>query len=183
VGESQGATMPTLETVRLSLRPFETGDLESLTSFFADPDATCYLPRATVSPRERAQRMIKRVVEHWRRYDYGVWAAAAKLDGALVGYCGLNWVPEADAVEIDYGLLQAYWGRGIATEAARAAIGFGFEQIKLDQIIGLVVPENVASRCVLEHLGMTYMRDVHFWGLDLRCYEVERKAFQDQVVR
>jgi ribosomal-protein-alanine N-acetyltransferase len=141
-----------LEMASVALRLFDTDDIDSLTrDIFADPHVTRYLPRTTVSPRQRAERMISRLRLHWREHGFGVWAVTGRAGGKFIGYCGLNLLPELDVVEVDYGLGRAYWGQGIATEAARAALRFGFTEVGLKRLIGLVVPENLASRRVLCH--------------------------------
>jgi len=78
------------------------------------------------------------------------------LDGQLIGSCEIEYLDETDEYELGYALGKAYWGQGIATEAAQAAVRFGFESAKLDRIIAVVVPENIASWRVLEHVGFIY---------------------------
>ena len=82
-------------------------------------------------------------------------------EGELVGWCGLGPLPtEESEIEIYYGLSSAAWGRGIATEAAAALLGYGFESAGLERIVAIVRPENPASRRVLEKIGMVYRHDL-----------------------
>lgn len=149
--------VPQLETARLVLRPFAAADLDAWARrIFADPEVIRYLPRRDISPRERAGRAMQYFDEHWAQYGYGLWAVTDKADGQFIGHAGLNYLQDTGEVEVDYALARAYWGRGIATEAARASVRFGFESAKLERIIGLVVPENIAARRVLEHVGLRY---------------------------
>jgi ribosomal-protein-alanine N-acetyltransferase len=170
---------PRIETARLLLRPFDDADLEDYTRhIFADADVMRYLPKRDLAPRERAERVITAFVDHWAQRGYGVWAVADKLTGELIGHCGLGYVQEADEVEILYALRQSHWGQGIATEAARASVHFAFETADLARLVAFAVPENIASRRVMEHLGFTYEKDAHYFGLDLVQYALAHKDFQ-----
>jgi ribosomal-protein-alanine N-acetyltransferase len=171
--------MPTIETARLLLRPFASADLDDYTRhIFADPDVMRYLPKRDLPPRERAERTIAVLNERWVEYRFGVWAVTDKVTGELLGHCGLGPVPEAGEIEVLYALGQTYWGRGLATEAARASVRFGFEHANLTRLIALAVPENIGSRRVMEHLGFVYEQDVHYFGLDLAYYSLSRAQSQ-----
>jgi ribosomal-protein-alanine N-acetyltransferase len=175
---SQMKPIPSLETQRMVLRPFISSDLDEYARcIFADPEVTRFLAKREISPRERAERAMAYFNDHWDQHGYGDWAVTVKAGEQLIGHCGLNYLDEAGEVEVEYSLARAYWGRGLATEAARAAVGFGFEGIGLERIIALAVPENIASRRVMEHLGMVYEKEVHFFGLDLLYYKMTREQF------
>jgi ribosomal-protein-alanine N-acetyltransferase len=90
----------------------------------------------------------------------------------IIGWAGLQYVPELLETEVGYLLARPFWGRGYATEAARASLHFGFENFKFDHIIALVHPENIASRRVLEKCGLTYMENKFLWGLEMMRYLV-----------
>ena len=169
--------VPSIETARLLLRSFaaDLGDYTQL--IFADADVMRYLPKRDLPPRARAERTIAVFDDHWSQRGYGVWAVTDKIAGQFIGHCGLNFVPEAGEVEVLYALRKDRWGEGIATEAARASVRFGFEHANLTRLIALAVPENIASRRVMEHLGFAYEKDVHYFGLDLVRYVLPRDQF------
>jgi RimJ/RimL family protein N-acetyltransferase len=170
--------VPRIETARLLLRPFVEADLDDYTRLiFADAEVMRYLPKRDLTPRDRAERTIAIFAEHWSHYGLGAWAVTDKLTGEFMGHCGLGPVPEAGEIEVLYSLGQAYWGRGVATEAARASVRFGFEQAKLGRLIALAVSENIGSRRVMEHLGFVYEKDAHYFGLDLASYVLLRAEF------
>jgi len=81
---------------------------------------------------------------------------------------------------VAYLLSKAYWGQGLATEGARAGLQYGFEVLGLDQIVGLVHPENRASQRVLEKLGMSFVDRSHYFGLELLRYRLDRSTSSDQ---
>jgi ribosomal-protein-alanine N-acetyltransferase len=167
-----------VETERLLLRPLTGTDLEDYTQFiFADAEVMRYLPKRELTPRERAERTIAFFRDHWAQRGYGAWAVTDKLTGHFIGHCGLNYLAEADEVEVLYALSKAYWRQGLATEAARASTRFGFEKVNLARLIALAVPENIASRRVLERLGFSYEKEVHYFGLDLVRYALPRDQF------
>jgi ribosomal-protein-alanine N-acetyltransferase len=166
-----------IETERLLLRLFCEADLDDYAArIFADPQVTRYLPPRLIPAQERARRALTYITNHWERNGYGIWAVTDKADVQFIGQCGLNYLQETGEVEVDYALAKAYWGKGIASEAAREAVRFAFEVLELERIIGLVVPENTASRRVLEKLGFTYVKETHLFDLDLVCYELLRAA-------
>jgi len=167
-----------LDTLRLRLRPFTANDLEDYTRLiFADAEVIRYLPSRDLPPVERARRALTYFEDHWVQRNFGVWAVTDKVDGRLIGHCGLNHLEENGEVEVMYALAKADWGRGIATEAADASLRFGFEELKLETIIGLAMHANIASRRVLEHIGLTYEREVHYWGVDLMVYATTLEQF------
>jgi ribosomal-protein-alanine N-acetyltransferase len=169
---------PIIETRRLRLRPPSAADLEPWTErIFADPEVTRYVPSRIVEPQARAERMLAAISDSWARRGYGIWLVTDKEAGELIGHCGLGHLPDTDEVEIDYALAQAHWGKGIATEAAQAVLRFGFASAGLELIIGLAVPENIASRRVLEHVGFVYQRDAPYFGLSLAYHTLEPERF------
>ena len=170
--------IPHIETMRLVLRPLIGTDLEDYAQhIFADAEVMRYLPKRDLAPRERAERTIAFFDDHWSQRGYGVWAVADKITGEFIGHCGLNYVTEAEKVEVLYALRQNRWGQGIATEAARASVRFGFDKANLARLIALAVPENIASRRVMEHLGFAYEKDASYFGLDLVQYILPREQF------
>ncbi len=172
------STIPTIETARLLLRPFAQEDLEDYPRLiFADADVMRYLPKRDLAPRERAERTVAVFNDQWLQRDYSVWAVTDKMTGGFIGHCGLNSVIEAGEVEVLYALRKDRWGQGIATEAARASVRFGFETVNLARLIALAVAENSASRRVMERLGFAYEKDVHYFGLDLVYSVLAREQF------
>jgi RimJ/RimL family protein N-acetyltransferase len=167
-----------VETARLLLRPFRQGDLDDYHRVLgADIEVMRWLAtRRTLSKEEMASRpaMFR---EHWERKGFGVWAVTDRRTGAFLGQGGLRHLEETDEVEVLYALGRAHWGIGYATECARACLRFGFEERGLERIIGLIMPDNVASGRVLEKAGLGYLRDDRYFDLDLRVYEIERARF------
>ena len=169
--------VPTVETGRLVLRGFVAEDLDPLAQILSDPEVMRYMPGGKPLPRERAERTLQGILHHWEQRGFGWWAVVYGSDARLIGWCGLGHVDELDAVEVAYLLDRPYWGRGVATEGARASLRYGFEQLQLERVIALAHIENIASQRVMQKNGMTYEADLHLWGLDLVQYAVTRAGF------
>lgn len=173
--------MPPLETERLKLRPWSVDDADAYyAAILSDPDVMRYLPGGVPRPREAADRSIRWFNEHAEEHGFSLWAVEEKSTGALVGNCGLVYIPNVAGreVEVAYTLAKAFWGRGMATEAARASVQYGFEECKLKEIYGLAFPPNEASQNVLRKIGMTYegMTD-RFYNEHFACYRITREQF------
>lgn len=180
--EADSLARVTLNTNRLSLRPFEPKDLELYTArIFADPEVMRYLPTRDAAPSERAERTMDFFNDHWTQFSYGPWVVVEKASGELIGHCGLRFIDEIQETEVLYAFGKAFWRKGYASEAARASIGFGFWQIELEQIIALAVPENIASHKVMEHCGLQYEKDAHLFGLDCVYYAIKRTDYLKTV--
>lgn len=91
-----------------------------------------------------------------------------RATGALLGRCGLQHIAETDEVEVDFILDRHYWGQGFATEAGQVSLQYGFAVLNLAQVVGIVHPGNLASRRVLEKLGMQFVEEAEYFGMS--CY-------------
>jgi len=150
--------MPTLTTPRLRLRSWRNDDLPSFATLNADPRVMEFFPKLLTQAESDASAAAIR--ENCESRGFGLWAVEILRATTFIGFVGLN-VPRFEAhftpcVEIGWRLAFEHWHRGFATEAARAAVRFGFEQLNLQEIVSFTVPENVRSRRVMERLGMTH---------------------------
>ena len=152
-----GETIPRLRTDRLLLREWLDSDREPFAALNADPEVMRFMSRAL--DRAESDALIDRMRRHWQTDGHGLWAVERLDDGSFIGFVGLaTWSFEAHfmpAVEVGWRLAHSAWGHGFATEAARAALRFGFETLGLDEIVSFTTPANVRSRAVMERLGMT----------------------------
>jgi ribosomal-protein-alanine N-acetyltransferase len=157
-----------------TMRSLQLSDLDALASIWADPEVTRFLPSQGVPiSRENAEKSLRSFIEHWQQREYGVWAIVDNISSQAIGYCGLRYLDELKEVEVLYGLAKAYWGKGIATLAAKAAVDYGFKIAKLDRIIAMALPDNFASRRVIEKAGLVYQKQIHIFNLDALYYSIE----------
>jgi RimJ/RimL family protein N-acetyltransferase len=147
-----------LTTPRLILRAWREEDLEPFARLNADERATQYLLHRL--SREQSDALVERIGAHFERKGFGLWAVEAPGVAPFIGAVGLV-VPGFSAaftpcVEIGWRLAPEFWGHGFASEAARAALAFGFETLGLDEIVSFTVPANTRSQAVMQRLGMMH---------------------------
>jgi RimJ/RimL family protein N-acetyltransferase len=147
-----------LLTKRLMLRPFWDDDFARFAAINADPDVMAFFPKPL--NRQESDALIARIMVHFARHGFGMWAVEAPGGvSPLIGMVGLSVVPNdlpcAPAVEVGWRLGKEWWGRGYATEAARAAIADGVERCGLKEFVSFTTEINAPSRAVMERLGMT----------------------------
>jgi RimJ/RimL family protein N-acetyltransferase len=167
------AIFPVLETDRLILRPLTTGDVLPLHRILNEEDILHYFPNPASPSVERVEKLIGRQLAHWEEHGMGWWGVVPQGQEELIGWSGLQFLPETDEVEVGYLLSRAYWGKGLATEAAKAALTFGFQTLGLTQIVGLVHPQHIASQRVLEKAGLTFVNRAEYFGMAMLRYAIE----------
>jgi [ribosomal protein S5]-alanine N-acetyltransferase len=168
--------IPVLETSRLILRAFEPEDVPVLHRIMNGPDVLRYFPPGGPPSYERVERGVTRFLQHWQTRGYGLWAVVEHASGALIGRSGLAFVEELQAVEIDFLFGNLYWGKGYASEAGRAVLDWGLAQHVFERLIGIVHPENTASRRVLEKLGLACQERREMWGMECLIYVLDSPA-------
>jgi len=147
-----------LRTERLLLRRWRAGDRPDFASLNADPAVMEHFPG--VIDRAESDAVADRIDAHFVRHGFGCWAVEVPKEIPFVGFVGLSVpsfsAPFMPAVEVGWRLAKAWWGRGFATEAARAAITDGFERLGLEEVVSFTAPANVRSTRVMDRLGMTH---------------------------
>lgn len=148
--------MHTLETTRLRLRPWRPEDREPFARLNADPRVMEYFPAPL--EREESDTLAARIEARMDEQGWGFWALERKADATFIGFTGLNRptvkLPCAPCIEIGWRLAHGAWGQGYASEAARAALRFGFEPLGLDEIVAFTAEGNLRSLAVMERIGM-----------------------------
>ena len=145
-----------IETARLRLRQWRDEDLDAWAALNRDPEVMAHFPGLLT--REQADASAERIRAFIDERGYGLWAVEVIGGAPFIGFCGIRDVPfEAHftpAVEIGWRLARASWGFGYASEAARASLEYGFDELGLDEIVAMVVPANQRSIAVCERIGM-----------------------------
>jgi len=147
----------TLTTERLVLRPWRESDVASFAALNADPAVMEHFPAPLT--RSETEAMVGRLTAAMNRDGFGWWAVELPGEAPFIGFIGL-WAPTFEAhftpcIEIGWRLARAWWGRGLATEGARACLRFGFEDLDLEEIVALATATNARSHAVMRRLGMT----------------------------
>lgn len=162
-------SIPSIKTARLTLRQFTFQDAGPLHQILSIPGVLEYFPNSDPLDLERVQKLVDRQINHWEDNNYGWWAVEPNGAGELIGWSGLQYLPETDEIEIGYLLSKPYWGKGLATESATAGLDYGFNSLSIEKIIGIVHPENVASQKVLEKIGLKFQEQADYFGME--CYK------------
>ena len=156
-----------LRTERLLMRPFNESDRDAFAAINADPVVMEHFP-STLS-RDESDDFVDRVIAGWAARGFGLWAVEVtepEDDGpaGFVGHVGLMSAEHrgAGTVEVGWRLAREAWGRGYAPEAARAALGVGFDSLGLDEVVSFTVPQNTNSRRVMDKIGMTHRPERDF---------------------
>ncbi|MGV6397045.1 GNAT family N-acetyltransferase [Pseudomonas caspiana] len=167
-----------MHTHHLTLREFSLTDGPALSAILADPEVMRYSVRGVMSPHA-TDEFIQWCVESYANSGFGPWAVVDNASGALAGFCGLN--PErvdgADEIELGYRLAPQFWGRGLATEAVRATLEYGFTVLELASIIAIVQPENIASVRVIQKAGFSGYVHSQYHRLAVRIYRMTREQW------
>ena len=166
--------IPILKTEHLTLRPLQPSDAEVLHRIYQSEGVLRYFPNPSPPPLERVQRFVAGQQVHWEKYRYGNWGILPDGEVEIIGWTGLQFLPELNESEVGFLLDRPFWGKGYATEAALASLRFGFEHFDFDHIIALAHPENLASRRVIEKCGMIYVENLSLWGMELMRHILKR---------
>lgn len=149
-----------IRTPRLILRQWRSADLPAYAALNADPEVRRFWPR-TLTERE-SDEQAEGFQRHIERHGFGFWAVEVPGEAGFAGFTGIKQVdypaPFLPAVEIGWRFAREHWGRGYATEAARAALADGFDRVGLSEVVACAVVGNAASRRVMDRIGM--VRDV-----------------------
>ncbi|MBL7882505.1 MAG: GNAT family N-acetyltransferase [Bacteroidia bacterium] len=148
-----------LETERLYLREFSIEDVQLLIDLNADEEVTRYTGDGPVKDLEEAKRILTDIIFPQYKNNIGRWAVHLKSSNEFIGWCGLKDIQEDNEVDLGYRFFKKHWGKGYATESAKAVLEYGVNKLKLKNIIARAAKENTASIHVIKKLGMTYLKD------------------------
>jgi RimJ/RimL family protein N-acetyltransferase len=163
-----------LDTQHLALREVGPADAGSFYRLDRDPRVMRYIGDGSVGTRASAAAAIGRAMRYYGLYPgLGKWLAEERASGRFVGWFSLNYVPDTVEIEVGYRLLPGAWGRGLATEGARALVRHGFNTLGLYRIIGLTHPDNGASQRVLQKAGLRDAGWGRYYGRGLRVFVAE----------
>ena len=169
--------LPVLTTERLRLRPIAHDDVPALHCFWTDPAVRKYLWDNVIIPREQVVAIVDESMASFASLGTGLLAIEARRDpGKLVGFCGHRRL-EDGSVELLYGILPAFWGEGLVTEAAREVLRHGFEQCGFDRVVGATDTPNQRSVRVMQRIGMVFEARRPYRGLDTVFYGISAGEF------
>jgi ribosomal-protein-alanine N-acetyltransferase len=165
-----------LETDRLVLRPYTMDDLFELHKIVSQKEVMKYLPEGVMTQKQ-TKKTLTWIIECYKentqknikKFSVGVFL---KENKKLIGWCGLGPLEfDPSEIEIYYGLSKSHWGKGFATEAARALLDYGFRIIGLKKIVAIVMPQNNASKRVIEKMGLVYRKQIENLPAKYKAYQ------------
>ena len=174
--EKRDRSVPTIIGSKLALRPLDLRDNPELHRIFNQPGIMRYFPKPGPVAMDRVQRIIEGQLKHWDTYGYGWWAVEDRNSSELVGWCGLQFLPETGETEVAFMISQQWQGQGYATEAGRLSLEYGFGTLALEEIVGIVHVENVASQKTLEKIGLHTPRRADYFGMPSFRYALQRES-------
>lgn len=162
-----------IETERLLIRPFNLDDILPAYEMNLDPAVSKFTgDGGIVSLKETERRIVEDVMGDYQKHGFGRFAVELKGEKGFIGFTGLKFLDDFNEVDIGFRFMKKYWGNGIATESAKACLKYGFETLKMEKIIGLVLPGNIASIRVLEKLNFKFEKEIIEDSLSVRYYSL-----------
>jgi len=175
----RAAATPPLRTERLELRRFTAADLEPLLDVFGDPEVMRHVGEERRPLRaEGVRALVAASDDHWDEHGFGLLAIVELATGRLVGEAGLQFLEAGPDIELGYTLARAAWGRGYATEAARAVLRWGFAGLRLHRVVAVADPANAASLHVLDKLGMARLGPRDCYGARMAEHALSLAAWR-----
>ncbi|WP_293139811.1 GNAT family N-acetyltransferase [Okeania sp. SIO3I5] len=158
------------------MRQFKSQDLDELYGLYSNPKVMKYVGKGILTKAETKTRILK-IIESWKKNNFGMWSVVHKIDNKMIGCCGLCFLDNTLEIELGYLLNPAYWHQGLATEVAKTSLRYGFEEFKLKEIVGIAQPENIASQKVMEKLAIKYEKDANYYQINMVYYKIFRKEY------
>lgn len=160
------------ETNRLYLREFATDDAEDLFQLNLDPEVIRYTGDIPFTSVE-ASRLFLQHYDSYKRHGFGRWAVIHKANNVFIGWCGLKYTEEKKEYDVGFRFFKRYWNQGYATESAKFCIDIGFNEFKINSIVGRAMKQNLASIRVLEKVGLTFYKTFDFNGHEGVMYKID----------
>jgi ribosomal-protein-alanine N-acetyltransferase len=167
-----------LETKHLIIKNASQDDYENLCVLQSDPDVMRYIGNGARSPAE-VQNALDNAMSHQKKHGFGIGMVFEKNTGLFIGWAGLIYLAYDDTqseIEVGYMLHKAFWNKGYATELAKAIIKWGFENLPVDKLVAVIIPDNKGSRRVLEKSGMHYIGESVYRNKNVAKFEINKNS-------
>ena len=171
--------IPTLETERLILREFKEADLDAYAAMLADRQVMRFIGTGQTKSRAETWMDLAMKLGHWQLRGHGLWAIDRREDKAFVGRVGCIRPEGWPGIELGWTLAREHWGHGYATEGAKAARDWAFEQLGLERLISLIARANVASVRVAERVGERQGSVIEVVGVEVDEWVITRERWEE----
>lgn len=166
-----------IRTERLILDAWQSADGEAFRPIATDPKVMRYINGSIPWTDEQIQEFVGKQIDTLEQRGFCRWKLIEAASGKLIGFCGPGMWRNAADPEIGWWLARSHWGKGLATEAARAALRDSFERVNLPRLISVAMPENIASIAIMRKLGLTFDAEFESEGTSLMRYAITRDQF------
>jgi ribosomal-protein-alanine N-acetyltransferase len=166
-----------METKRLLHRQFTPADLERLIEMRVEPEVMKYLGGEEMQNPAALEKRLEFYISGYAQ-RIGMHGVIWKESGEMIGWSGLQLLEDTEEIEVGYGMIKEFWGKGIGYETARFWLRYGFEQIGLERIVAVADKENIGSWKIMEKLGMKYEKDVGRYGMNCVFYGISKDEFK-----
>jgi ribosomal-protein-alanine N-acetyltransferase len=168
------------ESERMMIRPLFLGDVPVLTEILSDPEVMRHSVRG-VCDEAATRKFVEWCLACYKSHGVGPWALIEKGTSDLIGFCGVGpeRVGDVEEINLGYRLARRYWGRGLASESARASLAYAFEIRECESVVVIIEPEHVASLRVAEKAGFRSFQQVAFHGKPVRLYRMTRDRWSE----
>ncbi|MDE0536885.1 GNAT family N-acetyltransferase [Tenacibaculum sp. L6] len=174
-----------LETERLILREFRKSETEGIFELDSNPEVHKYLGNNPITTYKQAEDIITFFEEQYKERGIGRFAAFEKESGEFIGWSGLKLNTGekeelngfTDFIDIGYRFIPRFWGKGYASESAFACLDFGFKEMNYDIIYGAADVENIGSNKILQKIGLQFVNEFSFKGVDVNWYELKKSDY------
>ncbi len=165
------------ETERLGMRPYHPDDAEAFFALCSNPEVMRYIPGEKKQGSVDEMRQMLADYPDYEKHGFGRWSCFYKETGEFIGFTGLKHLEDfGGEVDLGYRFFPEFWGKGIATESGLESLRYGFDVLGLKRIVGLAVPENIASRRVLEKCGLSFEKYTDYDGYEVALYAVHKNS-------
>ena len=165
-----------ITTERLYIREKTADDAENAYLLNLDPEVIKYTGDPPFESIEAAKIFLQNY-NHYTKYGFGRWAVIDKANNEYLGWCGLKYSADLNEYDIGFRFFKLHWNKGYATEAAQACLKLGFEDFKMEKIVGRAMKQNLGSIRVLQKLGMTYTGTFDFDKHEGELYSLTKENF------
>ena len=171
--------MKILETERLILRQIDSKDFDALYQMNSDPEVMKYIGDGSIRNHEQMVNELDMLMSYYvKNPGLGIWAMVLKDTKRFVGASGLVYYDGTSEIEMGYRLLKENWNQGYATEVSFGLLKYGFKRLALKKIVSSAHIDNLASRRVMEKIGMRYIDDRLQYGCTQAYYEINADHYQ-----
>ncbi|MGV6862223.1 MAG: GNAT family N-acetyltransferase [Putridiphycobacter sp.] len=171
-----------IETERFILRPLKLSDVDGIFKLDSDPDVHQYLGGNPIKTLDQAKHIIETVQSQYQSHGIGRWAIEDKNTHEFMGWSGLKLEdkvrPNLTYYDLGYRIIKDHWGKGIATETAQAALQFGFETLKVNEIFAAADVANLGSNTVLQKIGMKFIEVFDYEGIPINWYGFSKSDWE-----